>query len=81
MEVIKMAKITKYENWNLIQDSIMKLENYPSNSFMYANLCGRLFNYISDEDMNAIRVGLDYELEAAENNSVEDLVYERAVGK
>jgi hypothetical protein len=81
MEVIKMAKITKYENWNLIQDSIMKLENYPSNSFMYANLCGRLFNYISDEDMNTIRVSLDYELEELENNSVEDLVYERAVGK
>jgi hypothetical protein len=76
-----MAKITKHENWNLIQDSIMKLENYSSNSFMYANLCGRLFNYISDEDMNTIRVSLDYELEELENNSIEDLVYERAVGK
>ena len=76
-----MTKINKYENWNLIQDSIMKLENYPSNSFMYANLCGRLFNYISDEDMNKIRVSLDYELEELENNSAEDLVYEKSVGK
>jgi len=76
-----MKKITKHENWNEIQNLIMQIENYPSNSFMYANLCGRLFNYISDEDMNAIRVGLDYELEELENNSVEDLVYERAVGK
>jgi hypothetical protein len=76
-----MTKITKHENWNEIQNLIMKIENYPSNSFMYANLCGRLFNYISDEDMNTIRVSLDYELEAVENNSAEDLVYERAVGK
>jgi hypothetical protein len=76
-----MTKITKHENWNEIQNLIMQIEKYPSNSFMYANLCGRLFNYISDEDMNAIRVGLDYELEAVENNSAEDLVYERAVGK
>jgi hypothetical protein len=76
-----MTKITKHENWNQIQDLIMKIENYSSNSFMYANLCGRLYNYISDEDMNAIRVGLDYELEELENNSVEDLVYERSVGK
>jgi hypothetical protein len=76
-----MTKITKHENWNEIQNLIMKIEKYSSNSFMYANLCGRLYNYISDEDMNAIRVGLDYELEAVENNSAEDLVYERAVGK
>jgi hypothetical protein len=76
-----MTKINKYENYQEIQNLIMKLENYPNNSFMYANLCGRLFNYISDEDMNKIRVSLDYELEAVENNSIEDLVYEKSVGK
>ena len=76
-----MTKITKHENWNEIQNLIMQIEKYPSNSFMYANLCGRLFNYISDEDMNKIRVSLDYELEAVENNSIEDLVYEKSVGK
>ena len=46
----------KYENYQEIQNLIMKIENYPNNSFMYANLCGRLYNYISDEDMNKIRV-------------------------
>jgi hypothetical protein len=76
-----MTKINKYENYQEIQNLIMKIENYPNNSFMYANLCGRLFNYISDEDMNKIRVSLDYELEAVENNSIEDLVYEKSVGK
>jgi hypothetical protein len=76
-----MTKINKYENYQDIQNLIMKLENYPNNSFMYANLCGRLYNYISDEDMNKIRVSLDYELEAVENNSIEDLVYEKSVGK
>jgi hypothetical protein len=77
MEVIKM---NKYENWDQIQDLIMKIEKYPSNSFMYANLCGRLFNYMSNEDLNAIRLGLLDDLEDSENY-LEDLAYERAAGK
>ena len=79
VQLREVNRMNKYENYQDIQNLIMKIENYPNNSFMYANLCGRLYNYISDEDMNKIRVSLDYELEMKEIS--DELKYELEAGK
>ena len=79
VQLREVNRMNTYENYQDIQNLIMKIENYPHNSFMYANLCGKLYNYISDKDMNAIRVGLDYELEMKEIS--DELKYELEAGK
>jgi predicted metalloenzyme YecM len=71
--------MNKYEQMQEIQNLIMQLEEYKDNSYVYANLVGRMSAMFTDEQMDKLYLSV---LDEVETKNLEiDLSYERMAGK